>query len=182
MDGIDGLSGVETVSICLGIAVTAGFLGASSDFSCLAIIIAASATGFLAWNWQPAKLFLGDVGSIPLGFLLGWLLIELAAEGHWPAALILPSYYFADATLTLFYRSMKMKPVWRAHREHFYQRAVAGRLTHSQASRAIGIANVWLICCALVSTIMIPIGLLGAGLGICILLSYFQLAAQQVRT
>src|SRR3546814_6996156 len=68
------------------------FLGAS---------IAAAAAGFLWWNWHPAKVFLGDVGSVPLGFLLGWLLLGLAAAGDWAAALILPLYYLADATIPL---------------------------------------------------------------------------------
>jgi len=65
----------------------------------------AVALGFLAWNWHPAKIFLGDVGSVPLGFLLGWLLIGLAARGQGAAALILALYYLADATLTLVRRT-----------------------------------------------------------------------------
>ena len=180
MDGIDGITGVETISICTGIALTLGFLGSGADFSYLAIVLAASTLGFLIWNWHPAKLFLGDVGSIPLGFLIGWLLIELAAAGQWAAALILPGYYLADATLVLLYRAVRLEPVWKAHKQHFYQRAVAGRLTHSQASRAVVITNIWLISCALLSSIFIPVGLVGAALGILALLLYFQLAARKV--
>ena len=180
MDGIDGITGVETISICTGIAFTLGSLGSDADFSYLAIVLAASTLGFLIWNWHPAKLFLGDVGSIPLGFLIGWLLIELAAAGQWAAALILPGYYLADATLVLLYRAVRLEPVWKAHKQHFYQRAVAGRLTHSQASRAVVITNIWLISCALLSSIFIPVGLVGAALGILALLLYFQLAARKV--
>jgi UDP-N-acetylmuramyl pentapeptide phosphotransferase/UDP-N-acetylglucosamine-1-phosphate transferase len=180
MDGIDGITGVETISICTGITFTLGFLGSDADFSYLAIILAASTLGFLIWNWHPAKLFLGDVGSIPLGFLVGWLLIELAAEGQWAAALILPGYYLTDATLALLYRAARLEPVWKAHKQHFYQRAVAGRLTHSQASRAVIITNIWLISCALLSTIIIPVALIGAAFGILALLCYFRLAAQPV--
>ena len=180
MDGIDGITGVETISICAGIALTLGFQGSGSHVSCLAVIVAASAIGFLAWNWHPAKLFLGDVGSIPLGFLLGWLLISLALEGQWAAALILPSYYLVDATLTLISRAVRLEPVWKAHRQHFYQQAVAGQLSHSQAARAIAIVNIWLIACALVSTIMILAGLVGAFFGIVALLCYFRLVSQPV--
>ena len=180
MDGIDGITGVETISICTGIALTLGFLGSSADFSYLAIVLGACTLGFLIWNWQPAKLFLGDVGSIPLGFLVGWLLIELAVAGQWAAALILPGYYLVDATLTLLYRAVRLEPVWKPHKQHFYQRAVAGKLTHSQASRAVIITNIWLISCSLLSSIVIPVGLVGAALGILALLFYFQLAARKV--
>jgi len=180
MDGIDGITGVETISICAGIALTLGFLGSESYISSLAIIVAASTLGFLSWNWHPAKLFLGDVGSIPLGFLLGWLLFSLAREGEWAAALILPSYYLVDASLTLIDRAIRLEPVWKAHRQHFYQRAVAGQLSHSQATRAIIITNIWLIACALVSTIIILPGLIGAFFGIVALLCYFRLVSQSV--
>ena len=70
-----------------------------------------------------ARLFLGDVGSLPLGLLIGWLLLLLAARGHLAAALLLPLYYLVDATITLFRRLMRGERVWLAHRTHFYQRA-----------------------------------------------------------
>jgi UDP-N-acetylmuramyl pentapeptide phosphotransferase/UDP-N-acetylglucosamine-1-phosphate transferase len=73
-----------------------------------------------------AKLFLGDVGSLPIGLLLSWLLILLAGNGHLAAALLLPLYYVADATITLFRRLMNGERVWEGHRSHFYQRATAG--------------------------------------------------------
>ena len=112
MDGIDGITASETVTIGLGVALIA--LVAASDYGVrrrvllgLSIRAAAAALGFLAWNWHPAKLFLGDVGSIPLGFLLGWLLLGLAGTGSWAPALILPLYYLVDATLTLLYRLVR---------------------------------------------------------------------------
>jgi len=182
MDGIDGITGVETISICAGIVLTLGFLSSGSYISYLAIIVATSTVGFLIWNWHPAKLFLGDVGSIPMGFLLGWLLISLALEGEWAAALILPSYYLVDAGLTLTRRAARLEPIWEAHKEHFYQRAVAGRISHSQAARAIAITNIWLIACALVSTIVTLAGLVGAFFGLTALLCYFQLASQPIRS
>ena len=181
MDGIDGITSIETISICLGVSLTLGLLGPGAGFSQLAIILASSTAGFLVWNWQPAKLFLGDVGSIPLGFLIGWLLIEVEAQGEWAAAIILPGYYLTDATLTLLYRAVKFEPIWTSHRQHFYQRAVAGNLSHSQASKAIAITNMWLVSCALLSTIFTLIALINAVFGIVILLCYFQLASRKVR-
>lgn len=130
MDGIDGLTGVETASLGLGVALIALLGGLTPDFSYFGITIAAAAIGFLVWNWPPAKIFLGDVGSIPLGFLLGWLLLSLAAEGHWAQALILPLYYLADSTLTLLRRLFAGERIWEAHASHFYQLATRRGLDH----------------------------------------------------
>src|SRR6202034_2619980 len=96
-----------------------------------AAAIAAAALGFLVWNWAPARIFMGDVGSIPLGYALGYLLLEIARRGWWKAALILPLYFLADATLTLLRRLARGERVWQAHREHFYQRAVQRGLGHA---------------------------------------------------
>jgi len=124
MDGIDGISGVETASIGLGVVVLAG-LGAISGLDGLrGAALAGAALGFLVWNWHPARVFLGDVGSIPLGFLIGWLLLHMTVQGAWAAALILPLYYLADATVTLALRAVRGRRIWEAHREHFYQRAL----------------------------------------------------------
>ena len=79
--------------------------------------------GFAYFNRPVARLFLGDVGSLPIGLLLGWLLLLLAANGHLAAALLMPLYYLADATITLLRRLFRGEPVWHAHRTHFYQLA-----------------------------------------------------------
>ncbi|MAF94184.1 MAG: glycosyl transferase [Rhodospirillaceae bacterium] len=132
MDGIDGLAGVETAALGLGIALVAAVAGMSPAFVIYGLALLAGALGFLWWNWHPARIFLGDVGSVPLGFLIGWLLLVLAKNGHWQAALILPLYFLADTTITLVRRALRGEKVWRAHREHFYQQAVKRGLTHSQ--------------------------------------------------
>jgi UDP-N-acetylmuramyl pentapeptide phosphotransferase/UDP-N-acetylglucosamine-1-phosphate transferase len=126
MDGIDGITGVETVALGLGIALTLLLAGATADGAAtLALCAAAAALGFLRWNWHPAQIFLGDVGSVPLGYLLGWLLLLLAGRGLWAPALILPLYYLADASLTLALRIRRGERFWQAHRQHFYQHASA---------------------------------------------------------
>ena len=140
MDGIDGITGVEALIIGLGL----GLIG-SGAAAMLGLIIAGAALGFLKWNWHPAKVFLGDVGSVPLGFLLGWLLLDLAAAGHWAAALILPAYYLADATTTLIRRAIKGEKVWQAHRQHFYQQAVQRGLSHGAVSGAIFAVGIALV-------------------------------------
>ncbi len=145
MDGIDGICGAETASIGAGLAAVAAVSGAFGPSSLLALAVAGCAVGFLVFNWHPAKIFMGDVGSIPLGFVLGWLLLDLAASGQWAAALILPAYYLADATITLVRRALRREKVWRAHKEHFYQRAHQRGLGHDAVVRRIAAANLGLI-------------------------------------
>jgi UDP-N-acetylmuramyl pentapeptide phosphotransferase/UDP-N-acetylglucosamine-1-phosphate transferase len=140
MDGIDGITGIETIVIGVGVALTGvgttAFLGG---------ILAAAAAGFLKWNWHPAKIFMGDVGSVPLGFLLGWLLLDIAGSGHWTVAMILPAYYLADATITLVCRALKGEKVWQAHRQHFYQQAVQRGLSHANVSTKIAFLGFLLV-------------------------------------
>lgn len=159
MDGIDGISGVETVSVGAGLALLAA-LGADAPPVWLGATLAAAALGFLAWNWPPSRIFLGDVGSVPIGFLLGFLLLALAARGHWAAALILPAYYLADATITILRRLLRGEKIWQAHSQHFYQQAVRGGRSHAQVSLAVLAANLVLIALAVLSLTM-PLPALG---------------------
>jgi UDP-N-acetylmuramyl pentapeptide phosphotransferase/UDP-N-acetylglucosamine-1-phosphate transferase len=153
MDGIDGLAGSETAAIGLGAVLLASIGAVGVVPGALGLVLVGAALGFLLWNWQPAKIFLGDVGSIPLGYLIGWLLLALAAQGHWVAALLLPGYYLADASLTLARRLMRGERIWQAHREHFYQHAVRQGRSHAQVVLAISITNGGLLILALISTI-----------------------------
>ena len=153
MDGIDGIAGVEAIGIGVGLyAIGAAFMPIAADFG-QGLAIAAAMAGFLVWNWHPARIFLGDVGSIPLGFLLGWLLLDLAASGLWQAALILPLYYLADATLTLLRRLLRGAVVWQAHREHCYQVAVQRGRRHSTVAGAVALVNAVLVVLAFVAAL-----------------------------
>ena len=149
MDGIDGIAGVETASIGLGIAGVALVAGLAQSQMSFGLILAAAAIWFLRWNWHPARIFMGDVGSIPLGFLLGWLLIELVQAGHGLSALILPLYYLVDATWTLLARAVRGEKVWQAHKSHFYQKAVQSGHSHADVCRGILMANIALVALAL---------------------------------
>ena len=100
-------------------------------------------------RWR--KLFLGDVGSLPMGLLLGWLLLQLAGKGHLAAALILPLYYLADATLTLVRRIAKGERIWQAHRTHFYQRATDNGFTVAEIVTRVFLVNLALAALALVT-------------------------------
>ncbi|WP_193366860.1 MraY family glycosyltransferase [Pelagibius marinus] len=149
MDGIDGIAAVETASIGGGLAAVALLLMLPAPEAFLGAALAAAALGFLYWNWAPSRIFLGDVGSVPLGYLLGWLLILAAAAGQWSVALILPLYYLADATWTLGRRALRREKIWRAHREHFYQRAVQRGFSHAAVAARILLCNALLVVLAL---------------------------------
>ena len=135
MDGSDGLAGGMTV---IGFATygVAALSGGDSSLATLCFSISAAAAGFLALNWHPARLFMGDVGSVPLGFLAGALGVAGWSRGLWP--LWFPALVFApfmcDATLTLLKRLLRRERVWQAHREHYYQRLVRMGFGHRRTA------------------------------------------------
>jgi len=177
MDGIDGITGVETVSLGAGLAMVAWLAGQAAPQVALPALLAAAALGFLAWNWAPAKIFLGDVGSIPLGYVLGWLLLSTATQGQWLAAAILPLTYLADATITLVRRLIRGDTIWRAHRAHFYQRAVAAGETHAAVAAKVLICNLALIGLAVAATVGFSWpALAGAVVAVALLLAHFARA------
>lgn len=132
MDGIDWITVAEVVPVSAMLAAFGlmGILPASATLVAFALL--GAMIGFAPFNRPVARLFLGDVGSLPVGLLLAWLLIQLAAAGHLIAALLLPLYYLADATITLLRRLFKGDRVWQAHRSHFYQQATDNGLTVPQ--------------------------------------------------
>jgi UDP-N-acetylmuramyl pentapeptide phosphotransferase/UDP-N-acetylglucosamine-1-phosphate transferase len=123
MDGIDWITVAEGVPLAGALCL----FGLWGHLPLPAILVAAALfgalLGFAPANRPVARLFLGDVGSLPIGLLTGWLLMELARSGALAAAILLPLYYLADATLTLLMRLRRRERVWEAHRSHFYQRA-----------------------------------------------------------
>jgi UDP-N-acetylmuramyl pentapeptide phosphotransferase/UDP-N-acetylglucosamine-1-phosphate transferase len=133
------------------------------------LVLVGASLGFLRWNWHKAKIFLGDIGSIPLGFILGYLLLEQAAAGEWKAALILPLYYLIDATFTLLRRAARGEKFWLPHRQHFYQQAVQRGWRHDQVSLMILLAGAVLVGLALAPFSHLS-ALGGAGLTVFVLL------------
>jgi len=174
MDGIDGISGVEAISIGGGLAALALMSPAAMPAPWYGLAIAAAMLGFLIWNWHPARIFLGDVGSVPIGFLLGFLLLTAAANGYWATALILPLYYLADATLTLLRRAARGEKVWHAHREHFYQKSVQGGRSHAVTCGAILTANLMLVVLAWTAMSAPALSLAGAAVVVVLLLLWMQ--------
>jgi UDP-N-acetylmuramyl pentapeptide phosphotransferase/UDP-N-acetylglucosamine-1-phosphate transferase len=155
MDGLDWMTVAEFVP-ALG-AVT--LIGLSGEIDLAATVLAAALLGailgFAPFNKPVARIFLGDVGSLPMGLLLGWLLLQLAEKGHLAAALILPLYYLADSSITLARRVAAGEEFWRAHRKHFYQRAIDRGLGVLQVVGRVFGANLALAALAL-STVALP--------------------------
>jgi len=129
MDGLDWMTVAEIVPVTAAMIM----LGALGEFPVSATLIAAALCGamlgFAPFNRPVAKVFLGDVGSLPIGLLLGWCLLQLAWHQQFAAALLLPLYYLLDATVTLLRRMARGEPFWAAHRSHFYQRATDNGFT-----------------------------------------------------
>ena len=122
MDGIDWMTVAEVVPLTAALTLF-GLIGAlPEDGTLVALALCGAMLGFAPFNKPVARVFLGDVGSLPIGFLLAWLLVLLASR-HLAAAALLPLYYVADASITLLRRLAKGERVTQAHRSHFYQRA-----------------------------------------------------------
>ena len=148
MDGLDWMTVAEVVPITAALAVI-GWLGAlPSPATVATLALCGAMIGFAYFNRPVARLFLGDVGSLTIGLLLGWLLLLLAASGYIAAAILLPLYYLADATITLLHRLVRGEPVWQAHRTHFYQRATDRGLTVAQVVLRVFFVNVALAALA----------------------------------
>jgi UDP-N-acetylmuramyl pentapeptide phosphotransferase/UDP-N-acetylglucosamine-1-phosphate transferase len=151
MDGLDLMTVAEMVPIT-AVLVLFGWLG---DYPVMPTIIAAglcgAMLGFAPFNRPVARVFLGDVGSLPIGLLVGAGLLELASHQHVAAALLLPLYYLADATITLLRRIARREPFWAAHRSHFYQRATTNGFTVRRVVSEVFALNIVLAVLACVS-------------------------------
>ncbi len=154
MDGIDWMTVAEAVPIT-GAMIA---LGSHGEIPVPAAIVAAALCGamigFAPFNRPVAKIFLGDVGSLPIGLLLGWCLLQLAWHQQLIAALLLPLYYLSDATVTLLRRIVKREPFWAAHRSHFYQRATDNGFTVLEVVGEVFALNLALAGLAIASTLM----------------------------
>lgn len=149
MDGADGLAGGMALSGFLAYAVAA-WLAGSTPFALLNLALSAAAAGFLLHNFHPARIFLGDAGSVPLGFLAAVLGLAGWLQRDWPwwFPLLVFSPFIVDASLTLTRRLLNGARVWEAHRDHYYQRLVLLGLGHRNTALA---EYVLMAACALAS-------------------------------
>lgn len=149
MDGIDGITVAEGVPVAGGLALIAALGLITAEGGIIAAALAGGLAGFFLYNRHPAKLFLGDVGSLPIGLLLGAVLFELATTQSAAAALLLPLYFVADATGTLLAGLLAGADVLKAHRRHAYQNAVDGGVPVAQVVQRVLQLNLLLLVLAL---------------------------------
>jgi UDP-N-acetylmuramyl pentapeptide phosphotransferase/UDP-N-acetylglucosamine-1-phosphate transferase len=149
MDGLDWMTAAEVVPITAALAIIGLFGLLPPAAIIVSLALCGAMLGFAYFNRPVAKLFLGDVGSLPIGLLLGWLLILLAGNGGRAAAILLPLYYLADSTITLVRRARNGEAIWRAHRSHFYQRATDRGLSVLDVVTRVFAVNIALAALAL---------------------------------
>lgn len=135
MDGSDGLAAGMTV-VGFGAFSIAAWNAGAMELAILSTSIVGSGLGFLFFNFHPARIFMGDVGSIPTGYLAGGIGIVGWLDGIWPLAFpaLVFSPFLVDATVTLAVRVVGRRPVWQAHREHFYQKLILLGLGHQRTA------------------------------------------------
>lgn len=145
MDGIDGITASQTIHIATTTLLFYLFIPIDEPLVLIvAISLIAISLAFLCFNWQPAQIFMGDVGSISLGLICGWLLINLGLHGYLASTIIIPAYYFADGVFIVLRRLYQGEKIWEPHSEHFFQKAARKNKSHSKVVKKIILANLLL--------------------------------------
>lgn len=151
MDGIDGIASIEAISVCAGGALLYIMLNAAT-LALVPVLLAVAVSGFLCWNFPPARIFMGDVGSGFLGLVLAVLSLQAAwfkTELLW-SWIILLGVFVVDATFTLLHRLLRGDKIYEAHRSHAYQYAARQFTRHRPVTLAVLLINlVWLLPIAL---------------------------------
>jgi Fuc2NAc and GlcNAc transferase len=156
MDGIDGIAGGEAVFVAGAGAALAACAGTWGGVSMASLAFSAACCGFLLWNWPPARIFMGDVGSGFIGFFTAVLAIASARENA--AALfvwlILGGVFFVDATVTFLRRLARGERIYEAHRSHAYQWLARRWGSHTRVTVCVSLVNLfWLLPLAWVATV-----------------------------
>lgn len=152
MDGIDGIAGAHVVAVCLGGAWVNAVAGSPLQHTLGPVALAAATLGFLLWNWPPARIFMGDVGS---GFLGAMIALFTLQAGHTDSELgwawiILSGTFVVDASATLCLRIARRDRLAEAHRSHAYQHLAQRWGTHREVTLLwTGVTLLWLLPCAL---------------------------------
>ena len=157
MDGIDGLTALQvcTVAICVNLLSIFGYL--NEEYQIFSLILFSVYLAFYKFNKFPAKIFMGDVGSIPSGYLIGFIMIScFLTNGVLLPIIIVNMYYILDSTSTLLIRIVKKENILKAHSDHFYQKMIRKGYQHSFVIKWIFGLNSILLVLSLLS-IKLPI-------------------------
>ena len=177
MDGIDGLAASEAIFVAMAGALLSLPMAAGTGVAPEALVFGAACGGFLLWNWPPAGIFLGDVGSGYLGYVI--VVLAVATTRDNPVALwiwlILGGAFFVDATVTLVRRTLRSEPVHQAHRSHAYQWLARRWRSHGKVPLAVLAVNLtWLLPWAVLAARLPAYG------GACVILALVPLAVLAV--
>tara|TARA_B100000963_G_scaffold355642_1_gene374270 strand:+ start:203 stop:1102 length:900 start_codon:yes stop_codon:yes gene_type:complete len=152
MDGMDGLTALQMIFLALTINIMSLMNNFDKDFQFLSLVIFSAFLAFFRLNKPSAKIFLGDSGSIPSGYIAGFVLVEsFLKHGPFFSILIILMYFILDSTITLFVRSIKNKNIFTAHSDHFYQRMIRKGYSHHYVLRKILFLFIFLILLSFVS-------------------------------
>jgi Fuc2NAc and GlcNAc transferase len=150
MDGMDGLAASQTIVAALTFAIWFWQYGDQS-IALICLVLASSCYGFLLWNWHPAKIFMGDVGSITIGALFATVMIIGATRYDFTivSSILLFGVFVADASVTLLRRLVNGEKIWQAHRSHYYQRLALAGISHKKIVLA---EIILMLICSLIAT------------------------------
>jgi UDP-N-acetylmuramyl pentapeptide phosphotransferase/UDP-N-acetylglucosamine-1-phosphate transferase len=152
LDGLDWITAAQVVPMTLGVAVLQALGAVPASIGFLALALLGAMLGFAPFNKHPAKVFLGDAGSLPIGLLLAFMLIYVAGTDL-AAALLLALYTLADSIITLFRRAYNREHIFSAHRSHFYQRAVIAGMSAPQVTARVFLLGLPLAALAVAAVI-----------------------------
>jgi glycosyltransferase WbpL len=148
MDGIDGIASIQAFLACAAAALLSLVYRGATEYALFCLLLGCCHLGFLVWNFPPARLFMGDAGSVPTGFLLGGLALLGEVSGALPATvwLVLLAGFLVDASWTLVRRMLRGDDFTRPHREHLYQRLSRHWGSHLAVDLAlIALLGLWLM-------------------------------------
>lgn len=179
MDGIDGIAAIQAILACCGAGLISVVFGQHASYALVCLLLAAAHAGFLVWNWPPARLFMGDAGSVPTGFLVAALALWGAVQGQinplcW---LVLLAVFITDSSLTLLWRMRAGQAFTQPHRQHAYQRLSRHWNSHLSVDVLLAAINIfWLLPLAFAVQVWPELGLF------LVLLAYLPLVIGVART
>ena len=177
MDGIDGIAGVQTLTVCAAGALLSQLIAPGTGLWFEPAVLGAASIGFLIWNWPPARVFMGDVGSGYVGFMVAMLTLRAASAAPvlgW-CWLILSGVFIVDATFTLARRALRRDRLFMAHRSHAYQHLALG-LGHRAVTLLVAAINV---CWLTPVSVLVALGHISGATGV--LIAYLPLMAGAAR-
>lgn len=150
MDGMDGLAACQSIIASITLAFWFWQAG-DPHLSLICLLLAASCYGFLWWNWHPAKIFMGDVGSVTLGAFFGVMIVFASNRYEIPVIsfVLLFGVFVFDASITILRRILRREKFWLPHRSHYYQRLAICGFDHAKI--VIGLTLLMLICSLIAS-------------------------------